>query len=292
MDFEVEGDYNDDFPSEQESSEDSSDSETEDNSSRATQGRSKTSLCRRSRSRFGPVVNESVTRLTNNNASYFSNKDDNLQHDEPAESQAVQGRDPGVAAADRWDQQRIEYELSKNNRKMEAKLDNLTNALEVMQDMVKKSGMNTGVNRKSQGRSQPLPCETTLGSGTTIYQPAIKPLDSREVDPTIQVNEIVTRVHNAEGNSLRFSSSSDEALINTSDEFGDEAIINTSLIPVEAAQAVPGPSNAPTGNQPERRGYSTNTPQLAVRPPVNVSRAEQMIREAKASKAENPSHAR
>ena len=108
-------------------------------------------------------------------------------------------------------------ERHEHRKSMEARLDTLTNAVEVMQQLMMKNA--------NQGRNQT--CHKVLGaseSETTIYHNALRPLPGESMAGS--VNKAIIPLHLSDKPDKRVSSSSEEdGPIDTSDELIDGAVI-------------------------------------------------------------------
>ena len=212
--------------------------------------------------------------------------------EEPEDGEASEADSEVVLSQNTRDQrqiQRLELELNENSRKMEEKLDKLTDALVQVQDLVKKTGKRVvKQGRVTAGTGSSVGPAGGAESATTIYQNAIQPIDqvsSRLED--LQVDETNIQQVN------RLSSSSEEMPIDTSDEMMDisqnEINFGPLHFPVETAEAnnqmgtVPSDQPQPSTSSGRRGGgYSAPTAQFATAP--KLTRSAAMIRESEASK--------
>ena len=113
-----------------------------------------------------------------------------------------------------WHVRKLECDLTDNNKKLEGKIDKLTSALVVMQDMMQKQGKDKSGNVQL----------TIIKSGTTIYHNAVPPIEHNDdIFDRLMANLDLDL-------SKRFSSSSEEGQIDTSDEVIDVNCNNIDIV--------------------------------------------------------------
>ena len=172
----------------------------------------------------------------------------------------------------------LEQQFTDNNKKMEQKIDKLTDALVAMQDIITKNG------KKGKSGREGSQMHVSHGdSATTIYRNVLQQIPAEFIPIGLEQTE-----HSVETEPKRISTSSDEGQIDTSDELIE---LNNSRILSAHNTAVQRPSvigqvmsDPQLGTSTGKRGYSANVPQLAVQQP-GLTRSEQMIKEAEASRA-------
>ena len=271
------------FPSEGEASESDSDSSNDGPESSQDSGESLIS-----ENRFGPVFNYLgskpnrvliLPQCTNNNAT--NSKANFLHIAEPDNSWDMDGYDEVVLSQksqDKYQIRRLEQEFADSSRKMEQKIDKLTDALIVVQGLIQKGCKPT--EKRNSVRSKSLDGTVNALSETTIYQNALQEITQPTVtgQPTLPNSQTSPSKH--------FSSSSEEGgQIDTSDKLIN---INDSLLHISAAIPTEGRNSQIHDPQPStsgaRKGYSQPTPQLAM-VPLTLTRVEVMIRDSELAKA-------
>ena len=219
VEFEVEqDDLNEEFPSEGEVSDSDPESEV-DPSESLDEDRSFTDS--QQSDRFGPPitimnVNElNQTPLlvcTNNNASCKFVTDENSGNDGPTDTDNDNEVVLSQTCKDNAKFEQIELEFRESNKKMEQKIDKLTNALVNVQDLILKNGRNEAKKVKCKSLP-PGNVVNRADSAATIYQNALHPINS------LQTEAIGINPH-APAKRIR-SSSKEETPIDTSDKLLD-----------------------------------------------------------------------
>ena len=275
--FEVERDFEDEFPSEGEVSDSDSQSEL-DESSQSQPSMYTNAYSGRSRSKsvenhFGPDEKQKDKQRTslaghdtNNNASFLFKTGDTSASQNVTDTETVV--DPGdeavcgksVGAQDNL--HRLEQEFTDNNKKMEQKIDKLMDALVAMQDIIMKNGKKDRLKHVTVGNEGTQLQASHGDSATTIYRNVLQqiPAEFIPVGQTSQADDTGLK---------RVSTSSDEGQIDTSDELielnGSHIFsAHNTATPMQPSAAGPMLSEPQPGTSTGKQGYSANVPQLAV----------------------------